>query len=106
MKCARTLLAVAMMLFASGPAFSVDAPLTVVELFTSQGCSSCPPADKYLSELAATRESNGVLALSFHVDYWDYLGWKDPYSSSRNTQRQRDQNGNAQSQDPEGWAKV
>ncbi|MBT3238799.1 MAG: DUF1223 domain-containing protein [Rhodospirillaceae bacterium] len=90
MKCARTLLAVAMMLFASGPAFSVDAPLTVVELFTSQGCSSCPPADKYLSELAATRESNGVLALSFHVDYWDYLGWKDPYSSSRNTQRQRD----------------
>jgi hypothetical protein len=59
----------------------------VVELFTSQGCSSCPPADNFLAELA---ERDGVLALGFHVDYWDYLGWKDPYSSGEVTQRQRD----------------
>jgi hypothetical protein len=64
-------------------------PLTVVELFTSQGCSSCPPADAYLGDLAALDESRGILALSFHVDYWDNLGWKDPYSSADNTRRQR-----------------
>lgn len=57
----------------------------VVELFTSQGCSSCPPADVVLSRLA---ERPDVLALSFHVDYWDRLGWKDPFSSPLNTGRQ------------------
>ena len=61
--------------------------LTVVELYTSQGCSSCPPADAYLSELA---RAPGVLALSMHVDYWNGLGWKDPYSRADVTQRQRD----------------
>src|SRR5512144_1822690 len=57
-----------------------------IELFTSQGCSSCPPADAFLGELAKRPD---VLALSEHVDYWDYLGWKDPFASSENTQRQR-----------------
>jgi hypothetical protein len=66
-----------------------DKPLTVVELFTSQGCSSCPPADAYLGDLANLGESKRILALSYHVDYWDNLGWKDPYSNPDNTSRQR-----------------
>lgn len=60
--------------------------MTVVELYTSQGCSSCPPADAYLGKLAARPD---VLALSFHVDYWDYIGWKDPFADPRYTARQR-----------------
>jgi hypothetical protein len=59
----------------------------VVELFTSQGCSSCPPADEFLGELAAR---DGVLALSFHVDYWNYIGWEDPFSMPEATERQRE----------------
>jgi hypothetical protein len=58
----------------------------VLELFTSQGCSSCPPADALLTELAG-RE--GVIALALHVDYWDYLGWKDRFARPGNTARQR-----------------
>ncbi|CCQ72189.1 thioredoxin family protein [Magnetospira sp. QH-2] len=59
---------------------------TVVELFTSQGCSSCPPADAFIGELADRRD---VLPLSFHVDYWDYIGWKDPFADPDHTRRQR-----------------
>ncbi len=58
----------------------------VVELFTSQGCSSCPAADKLLHELAGRGD---VIALSFHVDYWNYMGWADPFSRAENSQRQR-----------------
>ena len=60
----------------------------VLELFTSQGCSSCPSADAYLGELAATRDD--VVALSFHVDYWDYIGWEDRFATEETTDRQRD----------------
>lgn len=63
---------------------------TVVELFTSQGCNSCPPADAFLGELA---ERNGVLALSIHVDYWDYLGWRDPFANKAFSDRQRQYSG-------------
>jgi hypothetical protein len=58
----------------------------VLELFTSQGCSSCPAADALLQELA---QDPGVLALSHHVNYWDRLGWKDPFSSAESTKRQQ-----------------
>src|SRR5271170_1584198 len=58
----------------------------VVELFTSEGCSSCPPAETYVGELA---QRPGVLALSFHVDYWDDLGWRDRFGIPEATPRQR-----------------
>jgi len=73
-------------LVAWAPAASAEDPITVVELFTSQGCSSCPPADAFQGELA---QRSDVLALSFHVDYWDYIGWKDPFSSPEASARQR-----------------
>lgn len=64
-----------------------DEPFAVVELFTSQGCSSCPPADQLLGELSAPEER--IFALSFHVDYWNRLGWVDPFSDSDFSKRQR-----------------
>ena len=57
----------------------------LVELYTAQGCPICPTADAFLVELA---KQPGVLALSFHVDYWDYIGWKDPFADAANTRRQ------------------
>jgi hypothetical protein len=60
--------------------------LAVVELYTSEGCSSCPPAEEYVGELMARSD---VLVLSFHVDYWDDLGWRDPFALSASTARQR-----------------
>lgn len=58
----------------------------VVELFTSQGCHSCPPAEKILTRMAA---DPGIVALAYHVDYWDYIGWPDPHGTAANTERQR-----------------
>ncbi|MFI4889046.1 MAG: DUF1223 domain-containing protein [Steroidobacterales bacterium] len=58
----------------------------VVELFTSEGCSSCPPAERYIGELV---ERSDVLALTFHVDYWDDLGWRDRFALPASVQRQR-----------------
>jgi len=62
----------------------------VVELYTSEGCSSCPPADQWLEALIEVpKEELDVLALAFHVDYWDYLGWQDRFGSAKHTHRQR-----------------
>ena len=62
-------------------------PIAVLELFTSEGCSSCPPADRLLAQLMKT-DSN-IYVLAFHVDYWDRLGWKDQFSSGEFTERQK-----------------
>ncbi len=85
-------LVLAAALHTQGPAIAADEPLTVVELFTSQSCYSCPPAEAYLGELA---EDENILALEYHVDYWDRLNygrhgrWKDVFSSPEMTERQR-----------------
>lgn len=66
-------------------------PVVVLELFTSQGCSSCPPADRVLADLTRQAAQSGaaVYGLSFHVDYWNHIGWQDPFSSKLFTDRQR-----------------
>lgn len=68
---------------------NVKQPKAVVELFTSQGCTSCPPADEMLSALA---KAGDVVALAYHVDYWDYLGWRDTLAGPDNTARQQEYN--------------
>ena len=84
MRIIPTLLALAVLVLPAG-ARAQHNPV-VLELFTSQGCSSCPPADALLSELS---EREGVIALALHVDYWDYLGWKDSFGKAEHTNRQR-----------------
>lgn len=82
-------------LFAISPsmqpaAASGNVPTVLVELFTSQGCSSCPPADRWLSELGRQGiQGVRVIPLAFHVDYWNYIGWTDPFSDARWSERQR-----------------
>ena len=78
--------------FAGNPLVVHSGPYqkAVVELYTSEGCSSCPPADRWLDQLIKVPQSNlDLLALSFHVDYWDYIGWKDEFASPQYTNRQR-----------------
>lgn len=70
---------------ATAQAADIYTPKTVVELFTSQGCHSCPPADKILHELVKDKD---YLGLAFHVDYWDRLGWKDTFATPEYTKRQ------------------
>ena len=65
--------------------------VALLELYTSEGCSSCPPADKWVSKLAAGKlVPAALLPLAFHVDYWNYLGWNDPFSQSKFSDRQRE----------------
>lgn len=80
--------ALAIWLGAAGVAAAQDGGQSpvVVELYTSQGCSSCPPADAILAGMATRRD---VIALALHVDYWDYIGWKDAFADARYTERQR-----------------
>ena len=89
-------LAAAATAFASSPGSAAEAcsarsaavATPVIELYTSEGCNSCPPADRWLSKLKA---DPGVVALAFHVDYWDRLGWKDRFASAAYTARQAEQ---------------
>lgn len=70
----------------AGPLAAQTPPAVVVELFTSQGCSSCPPADEFFASL--TKDPT-VIALALHVDYWDYIGWEDQFASPQFTERQK-----------------
>ncbi|MDB5327236.1 MAG: hypothetical protein JWM57_2805 [Phycisphaerales bacterium] len=82
-------LAIGCMLAATAHASEPAAPgVAVVELFTSEGCSSCPPADAALAELIRENRGGHVYALAFHVDYWDDLGWPDPFAQAAFTARQ------------------
>jgi hypothetical protein len=66
-------------------------PIVVLELFTSQGCSSCPPADVLLQK-AKRQHPDNLFALSYHVDYWNYIGWKDPFSNPQFAKKQKEYN--------------
>lgn len=85
MKIAALALAVTTALGLATPIFAQQSPI-VVELYTSQGCSSCPAADALLNELS---DRDDVIALALHVDYWDYIGWKDPFGNPAHADRQR-----------------
>jgi hypothetical protein len=81
----RLLRIAAALILSATPLFAQSSPV-VVELFTSQGCSSCPPADDIMEHLSQRED---VIPLSLHVDYWDYIGWKDEFAVPQNAERQR-----------------
>lgn len=79
--------------FASAPACKAESPaalVPVIELYTSEGCSSCPPADRWLSTLKGTAASGRAVVQAFHVGYWDYIGWVDRFATPAHTTRQRE----------------
>jgi hypothetical protein len=91
---ANTALATSFILCALQPAFAGEcsaksgaSTVPLLELYTSEGCSSCPPADKWLSDLKP--DTKKIVPLAFHVDYWDYIGWKDKFSKTEYSDRQR-----------------
>jgi hypothetical protein len=86
MRLAPALISLALVAASALPAHAGGPARGVVELFTSQGCSSCPPADAAFDRIV---DRGGLIALSWHVDYWDYLSWKDTFSSPAATARQR-----------------
>ncbi|WP_018631982.1 DUF1223 domain-containing protein [Neomegalonema perideroedes] len=87
MRFVRIDLAAAVLALGCAAAAPASAEMALVELFTSQGCSACPPADALLAELS---EKEDVIALAFHVDYWDAFGWSDPFASPDFSRRQED----------------
>jgi len=96
MMLARNLLLLGLLLVATGAGaerYRVESPdyrVPVVELYTSEGCSSCPPADAWVGQLVRVpKDELDALVLALHVDYWDYLGWKDRYANPEHTRRQR-----------------
>lgn len=89
-KIAAACLAAAFPVLAAAGACTVSAPPVtpaLVELFTSEGCDSCPPADRWLAELPQAHDQRQVIPLAFHVSYWDYLGWSDPFARKDYDQR-------------------
>jgi hypothetical protein len=80
-------LALALASLLAGPALAAPPRPAIVELYTSEGCSSCPPAEALIERLS---RQPGILPLAFHVDYWDQLGWRDRFSMKEATQRQQD----------------
>src|SRR6187397_2110263 len=77
--------------FSGGKIVYESKPIIIAELFTSEGCSSCPSAEQLLKEMAdmTSKETVAVVGLAFHITYWDHLGWKDPYSQPEFTSRQK-----------------
>lgn len=86
MKTLKMICASALLTLLTSSAFAGDNPSTVVELFTSQGCSSCPPANQFVGDMAGDADK---LVLSYGVTYWDYLGWKDTFGDPKFTSRQK-----------------
>lgn len=80
------MIAAGLLVCANTAAIAQSQPVVVVELYTSQGCSSCPPADAFMEELVA---NPAVIPLALHVDYWDYIGWKDIFAQAAFTERQK-----------------